>query len=224
MAGRSTGVDIASPLRHATEGHDQATVSDDIAPGDGVRDEVRVGCQDAREDDLGRARAVAVDGADVAAHDVQKPVHQALRVVDAPGTAPPVGATEDRLRPVLAVDAPELRSDEIEGLIPGHLHEVVPPPTPVGAWPILQPAAPEGRPCHPRVRVGGSLEIGQQRCGVRIGRVGPDPHGAVLDASQERAPVRGVRVLVVGSIHVAPVVPLGSHHDAVPDRARQAAG
>src|ERR1700722_11886149 len=69
-----------------------------------------------------------------------------LRVVEAPGAGPAIGAAEDRVRPMRVVDAAQFRSGAVERFRPGNSDELIAPAPAVRPRAALQPAAPDHRP------------------------------------------------------------------------------
>ena len=97
----AAAADIVVLQRHAAKGeHQRALSRDSSVPADVVAGDRALRADDMRQDHRRRARAVAVDRADIAAGEVQKAVDLALRVVKAPGAGPAVGPAEDRARAV----------------------------------------------------------------------------------------------------------------------------
>ena len=119
-------VDLRVLQRQAAEGDDQLGVLCDLVPvrSRGV-DRVGAAPDHVREDDLHGRAAVAVDRGGVAAVAVEEAVQQALRVMEAPGAAPAVGAAVDGGVAVLALDARELARGQVERLVPADLDEGV---------------------------------------------------------------------------------------------------
>src|SRR6185369_1063272 len=109
------------------------------------------------------ARAVAGDRADIAAGEVQKAVELVLRVVKPAGAGPAVGAAEYAVRPVPRIDSTQLRSEPVERLVPGYLHEFVRTAPPVRTRTPLQPASADRRPRDPCAVRHRSRDVGEQR-------------------------------------------------------------
>ncbi len=189
-----------------------------------------------RQDHRRRARAVAVDRADIAAGEVQKAVELVLRVVKAPGAGPAVGPAEDRARPVRGVDAAQFRGDPVERLGPRDRHEFVAAAPAVGSRAALQPAAPDHRPGDPRPVRHRGRDVAEQRRGIGVARMRHD-----LDAApphQHRTRPNGSCAARPGPVCPAPSLraqppapfrspaaidklrrlPLALHHDFAPRR------
>src|SRR5262249_24541867 len=138
-------------------------------------------------------KTVARHVAHVAADRVQEAVYLALRVVKASGTAPAVGAAEDRFVSVRGFHPFQLRSREIERLVPCHLDERFGAAS-FGAstGPALEPAFANGRPQYS----GGRCEGRGHRVADRrwIGIVGEGLEGGYasgLDFDLIHAPMGG---------------------------------
>ena len=165
-------VDLRVLERQPAERDDQLRVLCDLVPvrGRGV-DRVGAAPDHVREDDLHGRAAVAVDRGGVAAVAVEEAVQQALRMMEAPGAAPAVGAAVDGGVAVLALDARELAGGQVERPVPADLDERVLPAR--GAARALQPATANGgsqdaarmvlRPRH--------ADADRRRIGVAGGRV-----------------------------------------------------
>ena len=123
---------------------------------------------------------------------VEEAVQQALRVMEAPGTAPAIGTAVDGGVAVLSLDARELAGSQVERPVPADLDEGVLPAS--GAARALEPAtANRGTQDAARVVLGaGHSESDRRRLGIARGRVqGDDLAVAHLDVVV--APVRGRR-------------------------------
>ncbi len=193
VPGQAARVDLRVLERQAAEGDDQLGVLGDLIP---VRcrgvDRVRGAADDVRQDHLHRRAAVAVDRGGVAAVEVEEAMQQALRMVEAPGTAPAVRAAVDGGIAVLGLDARELARRQVERLVPAHLDEGVLPAC--GAAVSIQPAAP-----HRRAQDAAGMVLGPGHADPdrrRIGIVGDGvqrDHLAVAHLDVVVAPMRGRR-------------------------------
>ena len=117
-------------------------------------------------------------------------VQLGLRVVQAPGARPPVGAAVHRRRPVPVVGAAQRVGDQVERGVPVDLDERVRAPAPAPAFP---PRRPHRGPHDAVARVHRAGNRVQQLGRVAVGREGlrrDEP--AVFDARVESAPVRAV--------------------------------
>ena len=109
--------------RHAAEGDKELGVlRHDIERG-GLVPALFHGHDDMRHDDAAGAEAVAVIMPDIAADAVEEAVHLALRVVEAAGAGPAIGAAENGAVAVRGFDAGEFGGDEVQRDRPFHFHE-----------------------------------------------------------------------------------------------------
>ena len=191
---------------HAAEGDDEVGVGEDRLPGRRPSQHLVAPADDVGQQHLGPAERVAPDGEGVAADAVEEPVQLALRVVEAAGAGPAVGAAEDRLVAVLGPHARQLTGHEVEGLCPADLHEVVVSPALVGPRPLFEPAPTYGGTGDPRRTLDRVQEVVEE--GRRVGVVTMARHvgdAVVIDGHRERAPVgevgQGARR------HVPPILP-----------------
>ncbi len=127
VADHAPGGDLAVPPRRAAEHHDQPGMPGEHGPRGVAAGEAAPVADDVGQDDVGRGEAVVLDRAGIAADGVQEAVDLALRVVEAPGARPAVGAAVDRFVPVLRPHPVELRRGEVEGGVPRDADERLPP-------------------------------------------------------------------------------------------------
>ena len=169
----AAGADLRIARQHAAEGDEQFDMFGDV----GERRLQRVERTDAvadhmRQDHLGRRETIGVDGRRVAAEPVQKPMQLALRMWEAPGATPTVGAGVDRGIAMGVADALELARHEIERLLPGHGDERLAAPALAGPGAIvaLEPAGAHMRLRHPARRIEAGDERRPDRRRMRIVR------------------------------------------------------
>lgn len=179
---------------HAAEGDDHLRAAGDGVPRNALALHMIIGTEHMRHDDHGGARAVGVDGPDIAAERVQKPVDLALRVVEAPGARPAIGPAEHRLRAVGVVDPAKLGCDQRQGLVPFDLHEIIRAAHLRRAGSMLQPAAPHGGAADAHGAVGAGGQVSQKRRGMRVVRMRADVERPVLKPAGKGAPVGAVRL------------------------------
>src|SRR5690606_16314349 len=118
----------------------------------------------------------------------------ALRMMEAPGARPAVGATEDRGVAVLLAHAVELARDQLERGVPGHLDEGLAPAARATARDLpatmrLQPAGSHRRPPHPRARAQRIEHAEADRRRIRV--LGQAPHGPGRAAGRGRLDLVG---------------------------------
>ncbi len=131
---------------HAAEGDEQARMPGQHVPRRVADLQLRHRRDDVRHHDVTGAEAVGIDVAHIAAAGIQEAVHLALRMVEAPGAGPAVGAAEDCGVAVGVAHAGDLPRDQVEGAGPIHLHEVVlTAPLRRRTRTVPQPAPPHGR-------------------------------------------------------------------------------
>ena len=83
----------------------------------------------------------------------------ALRVVEAAGARPAIGAAEHRARAVVLAHAAEFGAEQVERRVPGHRHELVAAAAIVRTRSVLQPAAADHRLRDARPMSQGAGEI-----------------------------------------------------------------
>src|SRR5262249_38090937 len=143
--------------------------------GDVVHGEADVVAEDVRHDHGSGARAVAVDGLHVVAERrVEETVDLALGVVEAAGARPAVGAAEDSAGPVAVAHAAELGAEQVERLVPGQRHELVPVAAVVRFGSALEPAAADHRLRDAGTMTQRAGEILDDAVGIWIARVRTD--------------------------------------------------
>src|SRR5207244_5024009 len=126
--------------RHTAEGDHDLGLLDDLLPGHVPATDTLQRTEDMRKQHCRSAGAVTIDGADIPAERrVQEPVQLALRMVEAPGARPAIGAAEDRAGTVGIAHPRELTRQEIEHAVPRHRHEFVTAASIVGARTALEP-------------------------------------------------------------------------------------
>ncbi len=175
------GAHLRVLARHAAEGDEQPCVRRQRPPIGVVGHETVHGVDDVRHDHPPGAQAVGVVVPHVPANAVQEAVQLALRVVKAPRAGPTVRATEEGLVTLLLAHAAQLTSHQLQGPVPGHLHErLTASQRRTCAWALLKPAAPHRRGSH-----AGPLPVGLQHGqadggGVRVlGQCGQRAHRAI---------------------------------------------
>jgi hypothetical protein len=108
---------------------------------------------DVRHQHARSTQAVGILVPHIAADRVQEAMDLALRVMEAAGARPAVGAAEDRAVGVLVLDPLELIGDEIERLVPLDLDEgLLAALFGIGAGALLQPALAHRRAPHAQAR------------------------------------------------------------------------
>jgi hypothetical protein len=179
--------------RQPTESNNQLGVLGDDRLGGGIREDPSRIPQNIGQQNLRGTVAVGVDAAHISAQTVEEAMNLALGVMKPAGTGPTIGPPVHRLRPVLAVDPPQLTGQQIQRGLPGHRHERI-IAAPRRARTPIQPA-----PAHIRLRDPGRMmlrggDIIDQR--HRFWIPAPRPHldqpRAVTDRF-ERPPVRQMR-------------------------------
>ena len=123
MLAGAAGIDLRVLHRQPAERHEQLGVAREVLPFGVLEDELLERRGDAAQDDAARGHAVAVHAVGIAADRAQEPVQLALRMMEAPGARPAIGAGEDRAVAVRADHAAELAGGEVERLVPGQLDE-----------------------------------------------------------------------------------------------------
>ena len=147
VAADAAVVDLGVLERDAAEHHHQVAVPGDHRPGGVAAAEAADRADDVRQDHLRGGHRVGVDRVAVAADRVHEAVHVALRMVEAPGAAPAVGAGVDRRVAEFAAHAVELGGGEVEGARPRDGHERLPAAAALGsAGSVLEPALADHRP------------------------------------------------------------------------------
>src|SRR5580700_4834219 len=135
----TAAADIVVLRCHAAKGKDQRAFTSQFGPADIVAGDRRLRADDMRQDHRRRARAVAVDRADIAAGEVQKAMELVLSVVEAPRAGPAIGPAEHGARSMRVVDPAQFRGDTVERLGPGNWQELVAAPPLIGPRTAFQP-------------------------------------------------------------------------------------
>ena len=114
---RRRPVDVVRDERIASREDDPFRMFENRVPARGARvlHAERVG-----ENGADRGRGIAVPGLNVAAHEVEKPLKERNRIVDAPRRLPAVGAAPYGARPEILVGASNCIGREVERLLPAH--------------------------------------------------------------------------------------------------------
>ena len=112
----------------------------------------------------------------------------ALRVVEAAGAGPAIGAAEHRARPVPVIDAAQLAGEQVERLVPGDRHELVAAAAFVGARAALEPAAADHRPGDARPVRHRGRDVAEKNRGGGIARMRHDLDARCSFTSTEKAP------------------------------------
>jgi hypothetical protein len=169
MQGGAAGVDLGVLARHPTEGDEQLAVLGQHVPA-GVHGHQLVHRRhDVRHQHACCPQAVGILVAHVAADRIQEAVDLALRVMEASGARPAVGAAEDRTVGVGALHARQFPGEEIQRLVPWQLDErFLAAPLGIGAGALLEPALAHGRPAYaqPRHLVGQHVQADRRGIGV----------------------------------------------------------
>ena len=191
MLAIATGIDLRILHRQTAEGHHQPGVLHDGGPvRDGARRRLHA-AQYVRQHGEACGIAVIVQLAGEAARHVQEALQLALRVVEAPGARPAVGAGKDRGIAEVPADARDLVRDEIDRPVPVERHiGIAPAPRSAVA---VEPTAPRHRPGNARGMMHGIRNRGHdgRRLGVlREGQRAGDAPARRL--GPEGAPVRAV--------------------------------
>ena len=193
VAGDAAGDDGQVLDREAAERHEQVGLARDDLPRRRPAPHLVRAADDVAQRDVrgaGRVGALARGGA---AEQAVEATQLALRVVEAPGAGPAVGAGVDGRVAVLADDAPELGRRAVERLLPADGDPLVGAAAGVGARAVLEPPAADRGVRDARPPVAGD-DVPEQGGGQRVVRVRIDADELVVaDLRGVGAPVRGVR-------------------------------
>ena len=154
---------------------------------------------DVRHDHLRRARRVVTGRCDETASHREHPVQQDTRVVQRADALPSIGPPEDACRPVLGAHAAQLLRHEIQGVLPTHLHPLVPAAQrAIGSLLLGQEAFADVRMLHPGRRIHEARERLDQRVGWRRDQRHGVDETSFLDHRPEGTPVARVHDAVHG--------------------------
>ena len=165
-----------------------------------MRDEIAA--EDMRHDRLRAARGIAPERGDIAADAVEKAVHLALRMMEAPRRGPAVGAAEDRRVAMRVAHPVDLGRGDVERLVPRQLDEGL-AAAPAALAP-LEPALADRGPRHPAAVMHGGGNRLRNLGRIGIGLEGPRGDDAIaLHVELERPPMaRGHPCAAVAIGHV----------------------
>ncbi len=169
MLGGAAGIDLAVLVRHAAEGDEELAVLGHHVPRRVHGHQLVHRRHDVRHQHARGAQAVGILVAHIAADRIQEAMDLALRMMEAAGARPAVGAAEDRAVGMRVLDALQLLGDEIERLVPLDLDEGSPGrASQARRRAFLQPALAHRWPAHaqPRHLVGQHVQADRRGIGI----------------------------------------------------------
>ena len=112
----------------------------------------------------------------------------ALRMVEAAGAGPAIGAAEDRSGPDIVAQPAQLAAQPIQHRLPAHRHEVVPAAAVVRAGSAFQPAAADHGLRDPGAMAERRREVVDDAVGIGIAGMGAHVQPAILPPRGEDTP------------------------------------
>ena len=201
MLGGAAGIDLAVLVRHAAEGDEELAMLGHHVPRRVHGHQLVHRRHDVRHQHARRAQAVEILVAHIAADRIQEAMDLALRVMEAAGARPAVGAAEDRAVGVRVLDPLEFLGDEIERLVPLELDErLLAALFGSSAGAFLQPALAHRRTAHaqPRHLVGQHVQADRRGIGILGERMQPHRLAVVVVLDLVDAPMGGGEGALMG--------------------------